>query len=779
MNLSPAERYAETQMKRRFTSTSKFVNRYPFDLDDFQLHGCYALESGDSVLLAAPTGSGKTIVGEFAIHLALENKKKAFYTTPIKALSNQKFQDLALMFGAENVGLLTGDNSINSEASIIVMTTEVLRNMLYANSNTLNNLGFVVMDEVHYLADRFRGAVWEETLIHLPESVQIAALSATVSNAEEFGEWLHTIRGNTKVIVTEKRPVPLYQHVLMGNKLLDLFEDNGKVNPQVLREERASFRSHRGDKWRDKTSHRLTRPEVIEKLDREQLLPVIYFIFSRGACDQAVKQCLSAGIRLTNKEEREEILSIIEERIIGLSESDLNILGFTDWCEALSRGIAAHHAGLLPVFKEIIEDLFQKNLIKVVFATETLALGINMPARTVLLERLTKWNGESHVPVTPGEYTQLTGRAGRRGIDTEGNAVILWSHDIDATTAAGLASTRTYPLRSSFRPTYNMTVNLIHQMGRERARKSLGSSFAQFQADKAVVGISRQIDKNARALEEMRTDFDCHLGDFHEYANIRFEIKELERGLKNKSRRSRQLDEDTIEKKRHELRIHPCHPCSEREKHARLAERYFRLFRENSALETRMLAKTNVIPRQFDAIANILEKRGYISTDRITDDGKILAKIYAEMDLVVAESFRMNLLSDFNPAELCAALSVFLYESRKENPIRIPNAKFQERISEIAKLWLSIHEDELDANLNETKGIDLGFCWGIYRWANGSGLQSVLNDSDMRVGDFIRAVKQIMDLLRQLQIAFPEQRESFVAAIKLLDRGIISSVGNN
>ena len=210
MNLSPAERYAETQKKKKFTSTSKFVNRYPFDLDDFRLHGCYALESGDSVLLAAPTGSGKTIVGEFAIHLALENKKKAFYTTPIKALSNQKFQDLALMFGAENVGLLTGDNSINSEASIVVMTTEVLRNMLYANSNTLNNLGFVVMDEVHYLADRFRGAVWEETLIHLPESVQIAALSATVSNAEEFGEWLHTIRGNTKVIVTEKRPVPLY-----------------------------------------------------------------------------------------------------------------------------------------------------------------------------------------------------------------------------------------------------------------------------------------------------------------------------------------------------------------------------------------------------------------------------------------------------------------------------------------------------------------------------------------------------------------------------------------
>ena len=397
MNLSPAERYIRAQSKSKFPISERFSQSFSFLLDDFQVEGCRTLEIGESVLIAAPTGSGKTIVGEFALYLALEQGKKAFYTTPIKALSNQKYQDFSEVFGFEKVGLLTGDNSINSEADIVVMTTEVLRNMLYSSSKTLENLRYVVMDEVHYLADRFRGAVWEETLIHLPESVQIAALSATVSNAEEFGEWLKLIRGNTRVIVTEKRPVPLYQQVLMGNKLLDLFVDSGKVNPQVLREESASFRGFKGDKWRDQKSIKLSRPEIIEKLSGANLLPAIVFIFSRSGCDLAVKQALSSGIRLTDKFEKEEILSLIEERTASLSENDLNVLGFSSWSDSLSRGFAAHHAGLLPLFKEIIEELFQKGLLKVVYATETLALGINMPARTVLLERLSKWNrSEEH-----------------------------------------------------------------------------------------------------------------------------------------------------------------------------------------------------------------------------------------------------------------------------------------------------------------------------------------------------------------------------------------------
>ena len=540
-SLSPAERYAASRSKTSHPASARFAETINFDLDTFQIAGCHALEDGHSVLVAAPTGAGKTIVGEFAAYLAMNTGTKCFYTTPIKALSNQKYQDLCGMYGEENIGLLTGDTSFNSEAQIVVMTTEVLRNMIYANSSTLTNLRYVVMDEVHYLADKFRGAVWEEILIHLPESVSLAALSATVSNAEEFGDWLQTVRGETKVIVSEIRPVPLYQHVLFGQHLLDLFVDEGKVNPEIIRMEKESLRhvrtrygggKHKAKSWTENSSvapslRNLSRAEVIEKLDRQKLLPAITFIFSRAACDAAVKQCLSSGLRLTTTEERTLIREIVADKTRHIPEEDLVVIGYHEWVDSLERGVAAHHAGLLPAFKETVEELFQRGLIKAVFATETLALGINMPAKTVVLEKLSKWNGEAHVAITPGEYTQLTGRAGRRGIDIEGNAVILWSRDIDSAMAAGLASTRTYPLKSSFKPTYNMSINLISQFGSDRARSSLESSFAQFQADKAVVGLAKQIRRNTEAMAKMEADVECHLGDFLEYGEIRSKIRDL------------------------------------------------------------------------------------------------------------------------------------------------------------------------------------------------------------------------------------------------------------
>jgi ATP-dependent RNA helicase HelY len=497
---TPAASYAAAKKRGAHPVTTAFVQTFDFEFDPFQISACHAVEDGKGVLVAAPTGAGKTVVGEFAAYHALQAGKKCFYTTPIKALSNQKYTEFAEKFGEDRVGLLTGDTSINSEAEILVMTTEVLRNMLYAGSNSLTNLGAVVMDEVHYLADKFRGAVWEEVLIHLMESVQVISLSATVSNAEEFGEWLGEIRGDTEVIVSEIRPIPLFQHVLIGNRLLDLFEQPGRVNPEILQREREAIRrSSMGRNRRsrfDDPGDRLSRADIIEKLQRENLLPAITFIFSRIGCDSAVKQCLHAGLRLTSPEERTEIRATALRYTQNIAEEDLEVLGFNDWLTALERGIAAHHAGLLPSFKGAVEDLFQRGLVKAVFATETLALGINMPARTVVLEKLIKFNGEAHVPITPGEYTQLTGRAGRRGIDIEGNAVIQWSPTVDSASAAGLASTRTYPLRSSFSPSYNMSINLIAQFGRERARRSLESSFAQFQADRAVVGLTRQIHKN-------------------------------------------------------------------------------------------------------------------------------------------------------------------------------------------------------------------------------------------------------------------------------------------
>ncbi|MDA3647563.1 DEAD/DEAH box helicase [Saccharopolyspora indica] len=558
--LSPAESFAKHSRRGVHPKLTDFAGQLSFELDPFQRTSCQALEAGRGVLVCAPTGAGKTVVGEFAVHLALQEGRKCFYTTPIKALSNQKYADLCERHGSDAVGLLTGDTSINGDAQVVVMTTEVLRNMLYAGSSSLDQLGYVVMDEVHYLADRFRGAVWEEVILHLPDHVQVASLSATVSNAEEFGEWLQEVRGDTTVVVDEHRPVPLWQHMLVGPRMFDLFGGESadrelQMNPSLLRHTQQLARVHlpyggrrsgpNNGKRKGPRPPRFfppSRVEVLTGLDAAGLLPAIVFIFSRNGCDQAVSQCVRAGLRLTSESEVAEIREVIDEHTANLPESDLSVLGFWEWREALERGLAAHHAGLLPAFKETVEELFVRGLVKAVFATETLALGINMPARTVVLERLVKFNGESHVDLSPGEYTQLTGRAGRRGIDVEGHAVVVWQPGVDPKQVAGLASTRTYPLRSSFRPGYNMAVNLVQRVGQDAARDLLEQSFAQFQADRSVVGLSRRVDRNNEALSGYSEAMHCHLGDFDEYFQLRRRISEREKLLARQNRQSRRAE---------------------------------------------------------------------------------------------------------------------------------------------------------------------------------------------------------------------------------------------
>ncbi len=551
----PAAAYAAARERAARPRLTQFAADLPFDLDDFQRIACSALEDGHGVLVCAPTGAGKTVVGEFAVHLALATGRRCFYTTPIKALSNQKYNDLVERHGSGTVGLLTGDTSVNGDAQVVVMTTEVLRNMIYAGSTALEHLGYVVMDEVHYLADRFRGAVWEEVILQLPEHVRLVSLSATVSNAEEFGDWLVTVRGDTTVVVDEHRPVPLWQHMMVGNRLLDLFggqsappagsaEGGGepRVDPELVRRTSDLERQSavwdrgrgRGSRGNGRSTTRFRPPSritVIDRLDRDGLLPAITFVFSRAGCDAAVGQCVRAGLRLTTEADATEIRRTVERRTADLPQDDLAVLGYWEWRDALERGIAAHHAGLLPVFKETVEELFVRGLVRAVFATETLALGINMPARTVVLERLVKYNGESHAELTPGEYTQLTGRAGRRGIDVEGHAVAVWQPGVEPARVAGLASTRTYPLASSFRPGYNMAVNMVARLGPSAARDLLEQSFGQFQADRSVVGQARRIERAAEALAGYAESMRCHLGDFAEYASLRRQVSEREKAL--------------------------------------------------------------------------------------------------------------------------------------------------------------------------------------------------------------------------------------------------------
>ena len=787
---TPAEKFAAAALRHTFKASRAFADTFDFPLDDFQISGCHSLESGRGVLVAAPTGAGKTVVGEFAAYLAMEQGKKCFYTAPIKALSNQKFSDFKEMFGEKNVGLLTGDTSINSEANIVVMTTEVLRNMIYADSRTLQNLQFVVMDEVHYLADKFRGAVWEEILIHLPESTQVASLSATVSNAEEFGDWLNEVRGNTDVIVSENRPVPLYQHVLFNNRLLDLFVDDGRVNPEIVRLEKESYRNTRGStsghkgqgrnsSWNDRgpSVKQLGRAEVISKLDREGLLPAITFIFSRNACTAAVHQCLVAGIRLTNAEERSQIREVVFRATANIPEEDLVVLGFSEWLDGLERGIAAHHAGLLPSFKETVEELFQRGLVKCVFATETLALGINMPARTVVLEKLVKWNGEAHVAISPGEFTQLTGRAGRRGIDVEGNAVILWSKEIDSGSVAGLASTRTYPLKSSFKPTYNMTINLISRFGSLRARESLESSFAQYQADKAVVGLARQIKRNEKAIDELRETMVCHAGNFEEYAEIRAEIKTIEKAFAKLTKAKRIIAEDELVAARKALRSHPSHSCGDRESHSRVAEKIDRLVRETRGLEERVSNRTDLIAKRFDRVQIMLERSGYLNNGQITEWGVLLAKIYGETDLLIAEMIKRGSFDTLDGPEMVSVLSALVFEARRDESPKIPKGAVEESLNDLIHQWSLIHSNEIEIGLEPMREPDLAFCWASYRWATGHSLAAILRGSELTVGDFVRSMKQIIDLLRQIANASPHLAQTVETALKRIDRGIVSYAG--
>ncbi len=526
----------------------RFASGYSFELDDFQRRGCLALAGGRGTLVAAPTGAGKTVVGEHAVWLALRSGGKAFYTTPLKALSNQKFGDFVARHGAANVGLLTGDNSINGEAPVVVMTTEVLRNMLYEGSPTLGGLRYVVMDEVHYLQDRVRGAVWEEVLINLPVDVLVASLSATVSNAEEFGEWLAATRGATEVVIEERRPVPLDNYYLVGRELHPLFVTRGAdvvPNPALARRGERDWRPGRDTKGRHAGRQRgigrgwvPSRVEVVDLLEAEGLLPAIYFIFSRAGCDQAVEQCRAANVRLTSHAERTEILEFCDLKVAPLDPADLDALGYQAFAESLGHGVASHHAGMLPLFKEAVEELFAQGLVKVVFATETLSLGINMPARTVAIERLTKWQGERHELLTPGEYTQLTGRAGRRGIDSRGAAVVLHQPFVPFERITGLASTRTYPLASSFRPSYNMAVNLVANYERKEAERLLASSFAQFLADRTVHGAEQTLARNAGFLAGYRRSAACDRGDVAAYWELRRRVRSREGALADAERRA-------------------------------------------------------------------------------------------------------------------------------------------------------------------------------------------------------------------------------------------------
>jgi ATP-dependent RNA helicase HelY len=857
-----------------------FTAERPFPLDEFQSRALDALDAGRSVLVAAPTGSGKTLVAEYAIARALAHGGKAFYTTPLKALSNQKYGDFVRAYGVNRVGLLTGDNAINGDAPVVVMTTEVLRNMIYAGSDALRELRYVVLDEVHYLQDRSRGAVWEEVIIHLPSEIDIVALSATVSNAEEVAAWMQTVRGATETVIEERRPVELVHLYLVGDRgapklhLLPTFVDHdGESRPNPV----ATRLDGRNVPDRGQRRRRLYKPwrtEVVERLAEERMLPAIAFVFSRTGCDQAVEQCLASGIRLTTADERRALRAIAERHVESLSDADLDVLGYDTWLAGLEAGVAAHHAGLVPPMKEAVEEGFSSGLLKVVFATETLALGINMPARSVVIEKLSKFTGEHHEFLTPGEYTQLAGRAGRRGIDEVGYAVVLWDPFVPFEQVAGLASRRTYALTSSFHPTYNMAANLVQRYPPQQARHLLNLSFAQFHADRDIVAVERDLELRRAQLAEVEAAAVHPAGDVHEYRRLlaqldaarraahgrsdgRFEtlrpgdvlivpkrggkvvVLKQERGsgpqrilaltqgkslvrlsphdfrgqlrkvatidlprpfaprsqsfqravvdsLRRLKVRDVELPVDTdgdVAELQAAVAAHALHDAPGSDATLRAAWQADRIARDIARLERRVSSRSDSLARQFDRVLGVLTTWGYVEDWTLTEAGRLLTRLNSEGELVIAEALREGRLDGIDPATMAAVVSCFTFQRRGPDsneplpPRRWPNQEVARRSRALDGVWRDLHLAEREARLPETRRPDPGFTAAIHAWAKGEDLADVLEDEEMTGGDFVRNVKQTIDLLRQIADVAPVAATAATgrAAADACLRGVIAA----
>ncbi len=836
--------------------TTGNASKHPgFLLDAFQRQAITAIDEGRSVVVAAPTGAGKTVVAEHAVRVALGRGRKAFYTTPIKALSNQKYHDLSREHGSGRVGLLTGDNSLNGEAPVVVMTTEVLRNMLYARGSLLDRLSYVVLDEVHYLEDPYRGSVWEEVIIHLPAQIGLVCLSATVSNSEELASWVSLVRGPTELVVEHTRPVELVHEYLLEDRstgalrLIPTLVD-GRPNPEGERldPDTGSGRP-RGPGARRPRGRWVTprRIDVIRLLEQRGLLPAIYFLFSRAGCDEAARACLNGGLRLTSPEEEDSIAEIAERHLGMLSEADLGVLGHAEWFRCLRAGIASHHAGLVPPFKEAVEACFLEGLVKAVFATETLALGINMPARSVVIERLTKFTGETHEFLTPGQYTQLAGRAGRRGIDEIGHALVLWSPWVRFREVAKLAASREFVLRSSFRPTYNMAANLIRSHQPDEAFRLLNLSFAQFQADQEVVEIERTRTSLAGRIAELRrgvqeelppeTDLDSLL--LEDRAERRARRRDVEAALRalapgdvvttggaavallSLAQRGpysqlRWVDAEGRVTTSHSTTItsppvligslslpEPFVPTAPESQAAiaralrmeygtvtppgpagtpptRKIRHLRRLMGEMREAELHLAEAADSLGQRFARVLEVLEAWEYLEGWALNPRGERLARIYHECDLLVTECLDRGLFDDLAPAELAALVSCFTYERRSGEvppPPWYPTRELRLRHTEVEAVHSELNELERQAGVPPTRAPDPSFVHLAHAWSAGADLDELLEEEELSGGDFVRTVKQLIDLTRQVAVVAPDPgtRRSAHAAGDLLLRGVVAA----
>lgn len=825
--------------------------------DEYQMQSFAAIDEGSSVLVAAPTSSGKTLVAEYAIHRALQLGKTVVYTTPIKALSNQKFKDLSRWLGKESVGLLTGDNAIRPEANVVVMTTEVLRNMIYADSTALLNLGLVVLDEVHFLQDPYRGPVWEEVIMQLPDAARMVCLSATVSNAEEVAGWIREVHGDCETIIETTRPVELHDHFLVFDKRHRRLQEfrtlrYGESNIEVER----YLGKMRGQRSRAPQKHggavgRPRRSEVIGHLEQSDRLPAIFFVFSRQGCDDAVQGCLDYNVDFLDSREKGRVELIVEQHVDEISSKDLELLNFDAWLNGLRSGVAAHHAGMVTPFKEAVEDCFAAGLLKVVFATETLAMGVNLPARSVVIEQLSRFRGEGHVVLTPGEYTQLTGRAGRRGIDSTGHAYALWSPYESFSQLTELAKSNEFVLESAFRPTYNMAANLMGRAERSEAINLLQRSFAQYRSNGNVVRLTMDLEKAKASLKTSQNELKRLGGSAKKPStnssksseDIATSLSRLRPGavisrfhgndeqyllvLGTTSRRGgesrvrvvtprgkvmmltatdfdssptllsnvelpkpyapnrREYQRNSAKLLKQELAelelvLEVRYPDRDLRSERMKAER--RIASADSriaALREQISVAEGGLGQSLAAIEGVMETFGFAESWVLSSRGEILQSIFHEMDLLAALCIDQGLLADVTPAELAALASVLTYEHRSRldpPPPWFPNEVTKKKVQTMMAYSHQIRSEELKRGLPETRTPDPTIFGQVHGWASGHELSDVLDD-DTSAGDFVRNIRQVVDLLGQFADCSPslELKKAAKEAGRLLDRGLVSA----
>ncbi len=734
-------------------------------LDPFQKTSIKALVSGFSTIVSAPTGVGKTLIADYLVEMAASQGKQVIYTAPIKALSSQKYKDFKAIFSEDKVGIITGDVVINQEASILVMTTEILRNIIFAEPERLDNVAWVIFDEIHYLGNEERGHVWEQCIILLPSHIRILGLSATVPNADELGRWIYEVREVPVVVVRwTKRPVPL-THLF--------FETTTSICEREKLEHQWNRLGERYDS--DMSWGYLSLPttdymDLVNNLNPKVHFPCLYFVFSRRACEKYSEAIAYSNDYLSSSEAAaaEELLDKKAETYGLTKTKDYQLLK-----EIVPKGIAFHHAGLLPIFKDLVEDLFKERLIKVLFATETFSLGVNYPVKTVCFDAPTKYDGKSFRFLKTQEYFQMAGRAGRRGIDRKGYVITLVNFAYTNPQHLPVHSEdNVEPLSSKFALTYNSVLNLTDNFSQSQVREILSKNFATFRNREEVSSVREEIKTIENKLKELRPLYCPVKGETNcpkVYARLKRRIAGLEKAIKSKhkktraAKRKREEQRTKLEALKNQIQgvvVKTCDKVGEKNC-APVNKEYNKLIRRLDSLQAhyQKMSPTDVCVNEYWRKRHFLEEMKYIEKDgQLTDRGKLAKDIYIQ-ELLVTELLFAGVFHDISPDEINALVVSIDHEARRGGDKRKKVSKGIWNSHRVFKIiaWVDNMEKRWFGSSTLLYSDELAEL--AYKWSQGESFTTLLEGTDIDEGDIVLGFRRGADLLRQLRNAVKKEDE--------------------